>query len=98
VADAKGEPRPVLVGYACHDTTMGVSQWLGDYAGYAREYPENRASILRVAAFSNVMNGYIPNRRVLEEGGYEAVGRPRDPSLEERIVAKVRELFDRVNK
>jgi hypothetical protein len=208
VADAKGELRSVLFGYACHNTTMGFLKWLGDYAGYAQEYFEEEhpgvtahflmgcggdqnpyprsklplaqqhgrtlatavdaalqtdqrpvegpiqavmetvdleyttadrspfpypvqivqfgkslcivalssevvvdyslrlkreltspgGPVLWVAGYSNVMNGYIPSRRVLEEGGYEAVSRPWKPSLEARIVAKVHELFDRLNK
>ena len=40
VANAKGELRAVLFGYACHNTTMGFRRWLGDYAGYAQEYFE----------------------------------------------------------
>ncbi|MCB9874168.1 MAG: neutral/alkaline non-lysosomal ceramidase N-terminal domain-containing protein [Planctomycetaceae bacterium] len=32
--------RAVVFGYACHNTTMGFLQWLGDYAGYAQEYFE----------------------------------------------------------
>jgi len=38
VASPQGELRAVLFGYACHNTTMGFLQWLGDYAGYAQEY------------------------------------------------------------
>jgi hypothetical protein len=34
---------------------------------------------------------------VLLEGGYEAQSRPWAPTLEERIVAKVHELYDRLN-
>jgi len=45
-----------------------------------------------VAGYSNVYAGYIPSRRVLLEGGYEARSRPWHPDLEERIVAKVHEL------
>ena len=50
-----------------------------------------------VAGYSNVMEGYIPSRRVLLEGGYEAESRPWNPTLEERIVAKVHELYGRLN-
>ncbi|MEO2019894.1 MAG: neutral/alkaline non-lysosomal ceramidase N-terminal domain-containing protein [Fuerstiella sp.] len=45
-----------------------------------------------VAGYSNVYDGYIPSRRVLLEGGYEARSRPWKPELEERIIAKVHEL------
>jgi hypothetical protein len=43
------------------------------------------------------MEGYIPSRRVLLEGGYEAESRPWNPTLEERIVSKVHELYGRLN-
>jgi hypothetical protein len=200
--------RAVMFGYACHNTTMGFRQWLGDYAGYAQEYFEKdhpgvtalfmmgcggdqnpyprselkyaqmhgrslataveaalevNQSTLRhqrpihgplnstlgtvdlefatpdrpdfaypiqiirfgndlmlialgnevvvdyalrlkreltkpespaiwVAGYSNVYAGYIPSRRVLLEGGYEARSRPWKPTLEERIVGEVHEL------
>ena len=50
-----------------------------------------------IAGYSNAMEGYIPSRRVLVEGGYEAESRPWQPTLEERIVAKVHELYARLN-
>ncbi len=203
-----GELRAVVFGYACHNTTMGFRQWLGDYAGYAQEYFEKDhpgvtalfmmgcggdqnpyprselkyaqmhgrslataveaalevnqstrrhqrplhgllSSVLEtvdlefatpdradfaypvqvvrfgddlmlvalgteavvdyalrlkreltqpegpaiwVAGYSNVQAGYIPSKRVLLEGGYEAESRPWKPTLEERIVGKVHEL------
>ncbi|QDS94540.1 Neutral ceramidase precursor [Roseimaritima multifibrata] len=45
-----------------------------------------------VAGYSNAYNGYIPSKRVLKEGGYEALSRPWKLTLEERIVDKVHEL------
>jgi hypothetical protein len=53
-----------------------------------------------VAGYSNDVFGYIPSVRVLREGGYEAGGAmrytelpgPFAPSVEERIVSKIREL------
>ncbi|MDG1897564.1 MAG: neutral/alkaline non-lysosomal ceramidase N-terminal domain-containing protein [Fuerstiella sp.] len=45
-----------------------------------------------VAGYSNVYDGYIPSRRVLLEGGYEAKSRPWKPELEARIIGKVHEL------
>ena len=50
-----------------------------------------------VAGYSNVYNNYIASKRVLEEGGYEAKCTPWKPSLEERIVGKVHELYGRVS-
>lgn len=54
-----------------------------------------------VAAYSNDVFGYLPSRRVLEEGGYEAgeamrftdLPGPFASGLEDRIVAKVRDLL-----
>jgi neutral ceramidase len=47
-------------------------------------------SMVWVAAYANGYFGYIPSRRVLDEGGYEAG--PWEPSLEDRIVEKVHQL------
>jgi hypothetical protein len=35
-----GKLRAILFGYACHNTTLGLYQFCGDYAGYAQEYLE----------------------------------------------------------
>jgi len=35
-----GTLRAILFGYACHNTTLGLYQFCGDYAGYAQEYLE----------------------------------------------------------
>ena len=51
-----------------------------------------------MAGYSNVYSGYIPSKRVLLEGGYEARSRPWKDALEERIIANVHELFGEVNK
>ncbi len=51
-----------------------------------------------VSGYSNVYSGYIPSKRVLLEGGYEARSRPWKDALEERIITKVHELFGKVNK
>ncbi len=45
-----------------------------------------------IAGYSNFYDGYIPSRRVLVEGGYEALSRPWNPSIESRIVDKCHEL------
>lgn len=59
-----------------------------------RELAEPDGPAIWVAGFSNVYSGYIPSRRVLLEGGYEARSRPWKPTLEELIVGKVHALFD----
>ena len=38
------------------------------------------------------------SRSTIREGGYEARSRPWKDALEERIIAKVHELFGKVNK
>lgn len=60
-----------------------------------RELDEPEGPAIWVAGYSNVYSGYIPSRRVLLEGGYEAKGRWK-PTLEDIIVGKVHELFDRL--
>jgi len=57
-------------------------------------HPEGSA--IWVAGYSNVYSGYIPSRRVLLEGGYEARSRPWNPNLEERIVRKVHDIVGRL--
>jgi len=61
---------------------------------------ELAGSVVWVAGYSNDVFAYVPSRRVLEEGGYEAGGAmiysrthpgPWAASIEERIVSKVRE-------
>jgi neutral ceramidase len=69
-----------------------------DYAlRFAREYPDRK---LWAAGYSNDVFGYLPSRRIREEGGYEGAdamvyyGRPGPftPDVEERIVREVRRL------
>ncbi len=63
------------------------------------------AEKLWVAGYSNDVFAYIPSRRVLEEGGYEASGAmiyylqpgPFTPSVEETIIRKVHELVKRTH-
>ena len=40
VRGAYGKLRGILFGYACHNTSTGVMQFNGDYAGFAQEYLE----------------------------------------------------------
>ncbi len=35
---ADGQTRAILFGYSCHNTTLALYQFCGDYAGYAQEY------------------------------------------------------------
>ncbi|MFG0334594.1 MAG: hypothetical protein ACF8TS_14660, partial [Maioricimonas sp. JB049] len=40
VRDAEGKLQTILFGYACHNTTLGIYQFNGDYAGWAQEFLE----------------------------------------------------------
>lgn len=63
-----------------------------DYAlRIKQELFESEGPAIWVAGYSNVYSGYIPSKRVLLEGGYEA-SRPYKPDVEERIIGKVLEL------
>ena len=65
---------------------------------------ELAGSAVWVAGYCNALPTYIPSLRVLREGGYEAGGHrrytnfaaPFDESIEERIVGKVHELYQRL--
>jgi hypothetical protein len=61
-----------------------------------RELVEPDGPAIWVAGYSNVYDDYIANKRILEEGGYEANCCPWKPTLEERIVAKVHELYEQI--
>ena len=54
--------------------------------------------VIWVAGYSNVYSGYIPSKRVLLEGGYEARSRPWKPTLEDRIISKVHKLYGELNR
>lgn len=72
-----------------------------DYSLRLKRELADSADVVWVAGYSNDVMGYIPSKRVREEGGYEATGAmqysnvhpaPWAPSLEERIISKVHEL------
>ena len=75
-----------------------------DYA--LRLKKELSAGMVWVASYSNDIMEYIPSRRVLDEGGYEARDSllsgplhpaPWAPTVEEQIVAKVHDLDRRIS-
>ena len=61
-----------------------------------RELTKPDGPAIWVAGYSNVYDNYIASKRVLDEGGYEARCCPWKPTLEERIVGKVHELYGRL--
>jgi len=71
------------------------SEVVVDYSLRLKRDMTGKASIW-VAGYSNYYAGYIPSLRVLKEGGYEAPN--YKPEIEDRIVSKVHELHDRLNK
>lgn len=36
VKDKDGKLKTIVFGYACHNTTLGIQKWCGDYAGFAQ--------------------------------------------------------------
>jgi hypothetical protein len=58
---------------------------------------EIKSPAVWIAGYSNEMSGYIPSRRVVIEGGYEAQGHYA-LDVEERIVGKVHELLGALDK
>jgi neutral ceramidase len=61
-----GKLRAVLFGYACHNTTLGIYQFCGDYAGFAQQYLEEAhpgATALFVLGCGGDQNPY-PRRTV----------------------------------
>jgi hypothetical protein len=61
-----------------------------------RELAKPDGPAIWVAGYSNVYGDYVASQRVLQEGGYEAQNCPWKPTLEDRIVAKVHELYERL--
>ena len=92
-------PYPVQVIQFGNDLTMVAlgSEVVVDYSLRLKlELGREKGWAVWVAGYSNVYDGYIPSRRVLLEGGYEAESRPWKPNLEERIVDKVHEIVERL--
>jgi hypothetical protein len=99
--EKKREPwdYPVQVIQFGDDLTMVAlgTEVVIDYAlRIKQELYEQDGPAIWVAGYSNVYSGYIPSKRVLLEGGYEA-SRPYKPDVEERIIGKVLELNESLN-
>lgn len=99
--EKKREPwdYPVQVIQFGNDLTMVAlgTEVVIDYAlRIKQELYEEDGPAIWVAGYSNVYSGYIPSKRVLLEGGYEA-SRPYKPDVEERIIGKVLELNESLN-
>ncbi len=73
------------------------SEVVVDYAlRLKRELGKPDGPAIWVAGYSNVYNDYVASQRVLEEGGYEASNTPWKPTLEERIMGKVHNVYGRL--
>jgi len=90
-------PYPVQVIRFGPDLTLVAlgSEVVVDYALRLKKELAGDAAVW-IAGYSNDYTGYIPSLRVLKEGGYEAQAGWED-TVEERIVAKVHELYRRVS-
>lgn len=59
--------RGVIFGYACHNTTLNIYQWCGDYAGFAQLFLEERHPAATALFFSGCGGDQNPlPRRQLE--------------------------------
>jgi neutral ceramidase len=66
VRSARGELQGIVFVYACHNTTLGIYQWHGDYAGCAQEEIQRRhpgVTALFVAGCGGNINP-LPRREV----------------------------------
>ncbi len=94
-------PYPVQVVQFGNDlsiVTLGTEVVIDYVLRLKRELGKPDGPVIWVAGYSNTYAGYIPSRRVLQEGGYEAQSRPWKPELEERIIKQAHELFGQLNK
>lgn len=100
-------PAPVQVVRLGNEVTLVAlpGETVVDYSlRLKRELTRKDGPAVWVAGYSNDVFAYVPSRRVLEEGGYEAVGAMRymttvlqpgafTADVEERLIAKVHELL-----
>jgi hypothetical protein len=94
-------PYPVQVLRLGNDITLVAlaGETVVDYSLRLKKELKGPAEVW-VAGYSNDVFGYVPSRRVLEEGGYEGVGAmrytvhpgPFEASVEERIIDSVHRL------
>lgn len=98
-------PYPVQVAHFGNELVLVAlgGEVVVDYALRLKKELAGPAAVW-VAGYSNDVMGYIPSRRVREEGGYEGETAmrysshpaPWAPELEEKIIGKVRELHQQL--
>jgi neutral ceramidase len=100
-------PYPVQVAHFGGDLVLAAlgGEAVVDYSLRLKKELAGNAAVW-IAAYSNDVMGYIPSRRVREEGGYEGGDAmrfslthpgPWAPELEEKIVGKILELHGRLS-
>jgi hypothetical protein len=95
----RAQPNPVQVWRFGSDLTL-VTLGGEVVVDYVLRLTREHRGRLWVAGYSNDVFGYVPSRRVLEEGGYEGGGAmiyygrpgPFDATVEERIISAVARL------
>ena len=103
VRSAQGKLRAIVFGYACHNTTLDIYRWNGDYAGFAQLDLESRypdAEAMFVAGCGADQN---PNPRrtieLCEEHGLalaDAVSKALDAPME-RIAPKLQTVMKTID-
>ncbi|MGB8170833.1 MAG: neutral/alkaline non-lysosomal ceramidase N-terminal domain-containing protein [Chthoniobacteraceae bacterium] len=98
-------PYPVQVAHFGDDLVLVAlgGEVVVDYALRLKKELAGKAAVW-IAGYSNDVMGYIPSRRVREEGGYEGETAmrytshpaPWAPELEEKIIGNVHELHDQL--
>lgn len=82
ITSPEGKLRGVVFGYACHNTTLDIQQWCGDYAGFAQLYLEDQHPGITAAFFTGCGADQNPlPRRTLELA--EQYGRMLGVAVEE---------------
>ena len=67
ITDTRGELQAVVLGYACHNTTLSFYKFCGDYAGYAQAHVEAQNPGTTAMFFSGCGADINPNpRRTME--------------------------------
>lgn len=91
----------------CGETVVDYAHRLRrELSNSPESYRTDSEPIVWVSGYNNHVFGYLPSRRVLEEGGYEGGGAmtytrfpgPLASSVEERVVGKVHELVRQVRR
>ncbi len=95
--------RAVLFGYACHNTTLGIYQWNGDYAGFAQQYFEEEhpgVTALFVTGCGGDQNPYPRRTMDLAQRHGRSLATAVEAALDanpKTLTGPLRTAFDRVD-